>query len=355
MYVCKCVRVCVFKADTSPRFVYMRQTRLRCGHWMYVYICMCVYVYICVYVYMYICVCVHIYMRSIVFFYFNVCVYMCVRVYIKLTRRPIVCTGGRRSYGAGTGCIHVYICVYLYLLICICIYLYINVCICICVCIGLTLTLTLNPFCVQAADEATARALDEVVAERERGETARCDSSIYYSHIYRSFDVSRYRACGPVTDRVNVMMMTPHKLPGVIHLFLIHKPIDLSTFLDIYRVYPWRLGLTPETARCDKSIFDPQIYRSSDVSRYLACGRVKVLCGTRRSCCRNGEGRDCQVWYIYFWFTYLYIFRRFSMSRPLFAFLIEKLSTRAEGGHFIAKWQITVVFSRCVVLIYLAV
>ena len=33
------------------------------------------------------------------------------------------------------------------------------------------------------------------------------------------------------------------------------------------------------------------------------------------------------------------------MSRPLFAFLIEKLSTRAEGGHFIAKWRITVYIS----------
>jgi len=32
------------------------------------------------------------------------------------------------------------------------------------------------------------------------------------------------------------------------------------------------------------------------------------------------------------------------MSRPEFAFLIEKLSTRAEVVHFIAKWRITVFF-----------
>ena len=42
------------------------------------------------------------------------------------------------------------------------------------------------------------------------------------------------------------------------------------------------------------------------------------------------------------------------MSRPQFAFLIEKLSTRAEGVHFIAKWRITVFSSNCFGLIYLA-
>jgi len=44
-----------------------------------------------------------------------------------------------------------------------------------------------------------------------------------------------------------------------------------------------------------------------------------------------------------------------SMSRPWFAFLIEKLSTRAEVVHSIAKWRITVCFSNCVGLIYLAI
>jgi len=43
------------------------------------------------------------------------------------------------------------------------------------------------------------------------------------------------------------------------------------------------------------------------------------------------------------------------MSRPYFAFLIENLSTRAEGVYFIAKWRIIVVFSNCVGLIYLAI
>ena len=43
------------------------------------------------------------------------------------------------------------------------------------------------------------------------------------------------------------------------------------------------------------------------------------------------------------------------MSRPQFAFLIEKLSTRAEGVHFIAKWRITVFFTNRVGLIYLAI
>jgi len=31
------------------------------------------------------------------------------------------------------------------------------------------------------------------------------------------------------------------------------------------------------------------------------------------------------------------------MSRPWFAFLIEKWSTRADDDHFIAKWRITVI------------
>jgi len=43
------------------------------------------------------------------------------------------------------------------------------------------------------------------------------------------------------------------------------------------------------------------------------------------------------------------------MSRPEFAFLIEKLSTRAEGGHFIANGRITVFFSTCFGLIYLVI
>jgi len=36
-------------------------------------------------------------------------------------------------------------------------------------------------------------------------------------------------------------------------------------------------------------------------------------------------------------------------------FLIEKLSTRAEVVHFIAKWRRSVLFSNCVGLIYLAI
>ena len=43
------------------------------------------------------------------------------------------------------------------------------------------------------------------------------------------------------------------------------------------------------------------------------------------------------------------------MSRPQFAFLIEKLSTRAEGVHYIAKWRITVFFTNRFGLIYLAI
>jgi len=43
------------------------------------------------------------------------------------------------------------------------------------------------------------------------------------------------------------------------------------------------------------------------------------------------------------------------MSRPEFAFLIEKLSTRAEVVHFIAKRRITGFFLNCFGLIYLAI
>ena len=56
-------------------------------------------------------------------------------------------------------------------------------------------------------------------------------------------------------------------------------------------------------------------------------------------------------------FDCLHFFRgaHFCMSRPQFAFLIEKLSTRAEVVHLIAKWRITVFFSNSFGLIYLTI
>ena len=45
----------------------------------------------------------------------------------------------------------------------------------------------------------------------------------------------------------------------------------------------------------------------------------------------------------------------YTMSRPYFAFLIEKLSTRAEVVHFIAKWRMTVFLLNCFGLICLAI
>jgi len=43
------------------------------------------------------------------------------------------------------------------------------------------------------------------------------------------------------------------------------------------------------------------------------------------------------------------------MSKPEFAFLISKKSTRADVDHLLATWRVTVFFSNCVGLLYLAI
>ena len=63
------MRVYVHKAEASHFSVYMRPTRLRCGHWTNIYIYMCVYMYIYLWIYGYVCIYiyayVYIYMKNV--------------------------------------------------------------------------------------------------------------------------------------------------------------------------------------------------------------------------------------------------------------------------------------------------